>query len=668
MSRKIPQRVAFGLPVGDNESLPSLMARVAHHNVLGHPSILIERQWPPSNLSISAQNKLSVVVRSYAARIRSMFSETYQNGLHISFMTYESMRVAPAALQASPHHRWPWLIRPLGFCPFTWQRLIDACPGCRKSLKLDLAPLYECKSCGFDLREAVTSEVPKNLREGLATVATFILKQWTRVGVYDTRLPGPLAQLSGPQVFELIVLLAKAKNPDGIGEGGIRGTVPEEGLIDGLETLYGFPESLRRVADANENKIEPAFFHRLEVAAQARDGPLREMLDTMAAMRGRRRGVSRLKQKRVAGGKMTATQLAAALHIERSQLRTIIDAGVLGDREARGQQRRYDWFSEEDFHRAAAFVGGRAYASSWAKQTRVSPVVVRQLLGVGLLKLDRSIEVEQVFDKPQLTKASIDGFSSALLDRIQFSHPHRDWVPLHDAFTVIGGAHKPWAPVLLAALYGTFPHGLQSSGRYELKIGDLCIHSSVAWAFRMRALFGAQQFYEMRISDFGPYRPTAMTRTEAERYLNCYPADITRLIESGNLTLLSDNPASLCAASVETFGSRYVSTREIAAIVLSTWVEEPDRGHRNQFPRHEGFLHRADLHRPDGIMARLRAHLRLPRRVVMGPATRRPNYQYESVWQPLIRPSTSDLRFTAVSDSPVIRLRSVSRLLDAQQD
>lgn len=388
-------------------------------------------------------------------------------------------------------------------------------------------------------------------------------------------------------------------------EGGVRQKVPVE--IAGLQNLQ--PDGLLRLVATvvNSQDFQLHFFRRIAAAAQAEvnQGPLRDVMAALGAMEPEVHGITRLRKIRQGNRLLTTTDLAKVLRVEKARIKAMADAGVFGQRAPRGQDRKYDWFSEQDVLAGREFLDGRIFASSWARQVDLSVADVRQLVAAGLINAWSGQAVDRVFGSNfQLQTDSLRSFETVLLSRIRFSSAYDDWVPIDWAFTSIGGGYKPWATLLAEALAGSLPYGLEYSGGYELKLGGLRIHWSVAEDIRRRALSQPASIYRTAPESLGGLRPKCLSRSEAQCLLNCLPADISRLCERRRLKVLDKDPVSFDARSVEAFAERYVSIQELSALLQIKAGELARSLSYRDFPRSQsGFWRRRDLWGPAGVIA-----------------------------------------------------------------
>jgi hypothetical protein len=119
-------------------------------------------------------------------------------------------RVAPAALRKAPYHRASWALQ-LPYCPESWEMLVDHCPGCQGRLGwAKVLAIETCEHCGFDLRTAETTTVPKRLRKPLALMAGLIDRDPLKRLSPQLNIPPHIASCSPFEIFELAMVFARA--------------------------------------------------------------------------------------------------------------------------------------------------------------------------------------------------------------------------------------------------------------------------------------------------------------------------------------------------------------------------------------------------------------------------------------------------------------------------
>ena len=104
------------------------------------------------------------------------------------------------------------------------------------------------------------------------------------------------------------------------------------------------------------------------------------------------------------------------------------------------------------------------------------------------------------------------------------------------------------------------------------------------------------QVYSASAACLGAHYPEAMTRTEVETYLNCYPAEVSRLAAMGEIDVIALDPLMARSSSVEKFGAKYISMREMAELyamppILARFMMLEAGVKRSK----NGFWNRADL-------------------------------------------------------------------------
>lgn len=601
------RRLAIKIDPAVGESFLGYLTRVAEMNVLRRPADILDGicAWPPAELTDRQLARAAGVLGIQPRVLDATYKRSFLRELPRPMLTYERRRFAPASLVLSPHHRASWLIKPIDFCAESWQILLQDCPSCLQPLSWGRPSVHRCDSCAGDLRIAESRLVPRMVRPFL-NKAVQLATADPEDGRAIINLHPDLGALNSSQVFQLAVACGRAL---AVGPKRSREGWGYRDLAAGMKLVTRFPASIQELAGTNDNLPKPRFFARIRKAAEASDRDLRRTMLAISAMEPEAHGPVRLRKLRQANNLLTMTELARALRVENSRIRSMADAGVFGRRDARGNARKYDWFSDADYARGREFLDRRIFASAWAKQVDLSMMDVRQLVSAGRLDRCSGRAVDRVFAGGlQLTTESCRSFEGALLSRIRFSNDGSCWIPLERAFASIGGAYKPWAAVLSAALAGSLPYGLQYPGPYELRIGRLRIHETVAFDICRRALSRTLGDYYVPPDSLGPLRPQTISRDEAERLLNCLPADISRLCDGRFLRVVARDPVSFDARSVEFFAKRHVSVQELNALFGFPCAELARYLVGEGFQRtSSGFWRRKDLWGRDGMVARIRA-------------------------------------------------------------
>ncbi len=602
MSRQVATRGMLAIPVTPemNESLLGYLTRVAERNVLERPAVLLEgiASWPPSQLTTQQQAQLARVLGLWPRQVKALFDRTYRSGLSANLVSHERRRVSPLMLKQTGCDQALWAVKPLSCCCESWRELIDACPHCGQALRWGHPYLTRCQSCEADLTTVETRAVPPELRAPLraaARLAAGAMPKWHALG---SSLHPDLSALSPAEIFELAVVCGRAAAPKG--QKGLRSDargVCYEDLAAGLKLALGYPKSFRAIADSTDNAIEHTFFRMFAASALDREGELKRVMAVISCMAPEKRGVQRLKAVRIHQGRLTTTELAATLGVEKARIPQMVQAGLFGPRSPRGRERSYDWFSADDVGKAQAVLADRMFASTWAKRIGLNPIDVCQLVGSGLVKAAADPITTAIFPaKLQIDTQSRVEFEADVLARVQFSQPCEDWVSIPRAFTIIGGSHKPWGPVIRSAIGGSLPYGLRCFEGARLNFRRLHIHRFLVEDMRRRGVCGMPQVYSASAACLGAHYPEAMTRTEVETYLNCYPAEVSRLAAMGEIDVIALDPLMARSSSVEKFGAKYISMREMAELyamppILARFMMLEAGVKRSK----NGFWNRADL-------------------------------------------------------------------------
>lgn len=364
-------------------------------------------------------------------------------------------------------------------------------------------------------------------------------------------------------------------------------------LISGLRTIRGAPDSIENLAKLRENEAEDPFLTRMRSFAGLRSGALRDAIWLLLSPKPDDPGVRRLKRARTSRGLKTATEAAAQLQVERSQLRKLVDAGLLGERSPRGAERTYDWFSEGDVAQMQTLLRSRVSAGAWGRRMGLSDVEVRQLLADRLIGEHPDARLQVVFGGLQLDARRAAEFEKSIRRRCSDSRATEAWVPVRRAFRGIGGGYKPWGLLIRMAIDGGLLHGLGLSPLRKFQIGNLVIHPDDA-AWILGRVAGEDGLPAFRPELFGAYRSDRLSWSDVEMVLNCNPADVARLLDHSEIRRTGDGE-DFEALSVESFAQRNVSSLEIASLTgrgARSAVNAIARG----WPRPKiGFWSRVDL-------------------------------------------------------------------------
>ena len=230
------------------ESLLSLITRTAAANVFpnlapllrtvrveGHPAFV---PFTATDHAPALAQLLGVELCAITARLHPLHPDQTITGAVIWAGTRvrrrsieaRRRRIAPLALQTSPHHRLEWTHRGLSFCPETFQTLIWDCPVCRASL--GWAKTWgpdRCEHCRALLTESPSPLVSAELQIRLAAACRLVSSDREIRTAARSQLPDAFHGWEPGDIFGALLELGAAWEEPGQG----RGSPAARGLVDG---------------------------------------------------------------------------------------------------------------------------------------------------------------------------------------------------------------------------------------------------------------------------------------------------------------------------------------------------------------------------------------------------------------------------------------------------
>ncbi|CAN5385853.1 hypothetical protein BH10PSE5_BH10PSE5_11630 [soil metagenome] len=484
-------------------------------------------------------------------------------------------RLSPEALRLSPHHRVEWQVRPLTFCPETWEYLIDQCPACRKRLGwTNASQVHLCGHCSADLRSATSPQVPAEFRQDLELFAGLVHHEDNRRSMSKAQLAPELQTLSPSSLFELGLRFCSALESTRDGQRSSRGQPSPAVLAEAVQLLCNFPGSLERFAASSrsDTSVKSPFFSSLVAAFYNLEfdphlrGLVHDLVQTYEPIRA---GAVRLKALREARGRLTLTEAAAALKIERDKAGKLADEGAFGVSGARGHSRTIRWLDADAVENVRAKLSNRLSARSFERSFGLPHPGIEQCVSVGHLEVFNEINTHDIFEGLQLNRRVALGLIDQINSRLRPLPAHEPYVALVDMFHGLGNSAKPWASVLSALLSDRLPDGLAYDPDRPFRIDQLLVSP----AFAVEFLAGEHPdltAVPARAPNLGPRLD--MTRGEVERHLNCFPRDVTWLIQNGSLAISqTEAMRAFAPEAVERLAAEYISSREI----LRRWRVSP---------------------------------------------------------------------------------------------
>ena len=269
--KRVRPLVARVTPI-PGESLLSLLVRACQANGIPRPSeLLLEvgltrysgyaaftgQDRAADLATLLAVDEWEVVARMHSpAQVNAdtTLVDWWGATLERRFVADKRRRFAPAALRISPHHRAVWDVRPLSFCPETFQELASTCPGCGRALGwAKIGDLTRCDHCRMSLLDVDAPFVDERIRPRLKEVADLVSPLESVRSAASARYPGPFRHWPPGELFCALVEFGAAWDNPGAGPTSPIGQALMWGqpslasadlLISGHQVAMGWPSSL----------------------------------------------------------------------------------------------------------------------------------------------------------------------------------------------------------------------------------------------------------------------------------------------------------------------------------------------------------------------------------------------------------------------------------------
>ncbi|MFN6980321.1 MAG: hypothetical protein ACK4NU_00190 [Brevundimonas sp.] len=261
---------------------------------------------------------------------------------------------------------------------------------------------------------------------------------------------------------------------------------------------------------------------------------------------------------------LSTTEAAALMRVERSDVRLLIDEGLLPEDSALGGRHRlHSSLKRSHVERLRAELSAQMPLREFSSRTGLKRAEVEQLFGLDLLAESKSAASRLVNRGVHITRDSADGFVEQVTTRVVDESSEGD-VALREVMRGVGGRAKPWARVLKAVLDGALPGGVR--GDREGRITDLKVHHVTARHLLMGGPADGLP-YAFQPGDLAGWDRLEITPSEVENHLNCTAQDVCWLVKRGLLEPVSseDGPARYEKSQVEQLGRRLITTREVSA-------------------------------------------------------------------------------------------------------
>jgi hypothetical protein len=477
---------------------------------------------------------------------------------------FKNRRVSPASLATSSHHRARWQIKLLPFCPESWEHLIDTCPSeaCGKPLRWsDCLEIDRCEHCEFDLKQATPASVPLDLRDTLGFVGSLLHPSPEVRAKAVAMLPTPLNDVPENDVFEVLCTVTRSLTPSHLNPTP-SAQFNTTYLALGARALLDYPLTLDKIAQEERQEADcrmMPLFARLRRRAKEKSGLQRALLLSMVDRAETvHHGPARVAKMGEEQGEWTFHRSAVWLGIHFSEFQKIVAAGIVTPSARRGHLRNLSWINPSQVHALGIGLRRRMAPSEFVQSYSLPFAGMEQLVSLGLIEPCTEPTVQLIYPGLQLDRISVLGF----VDRIAevLAPPLPDSVALEDVFHGIGGREKPWGAILSAALNGHIPGGLGVEADANIRFQRLTIPRQFAWELlagrypdlltlpARRRVLGSRAHF---------------SRLEAQRYLNCFPRDLTWLLAEGHLSA-DANGRTIRRREVERLGRDLISSREIS--------------------------------------------------------------------------------------------------------
>jgi hypothetical protein len=552
--------VCFSLPPFPTESARGYIARVADYNLHeGHADALsfagldlkdvmagrvdagsldriygletadVSQLWPQS-LGGTGAARVSV----YGAELSSRF------------FRHHLRRVSVAGLRKSLHHRHAWAIEPLGFCPESWDVLIERCPDCGHKLAWSNGAFWCCDACGIDLRRCRSVRIQREHRPALAVLSDLFS---TNVGIRDAacnKLPGFLRSASLRTKVEFIRHVGRLFDRLGPepSETPARGFSYPKVMWVGLDVLLRLDHHSAALAKPSGQARASQSNLRARLRSLTSTGT--ELGDAFGALS------AILMPRHAPHPEVQAVRLGVAarqLRVGNAGVRQLVDLGLLPSCSTLGGgMRQHDLIAREAVDKLKAQLSSRVALKNLCAKTRVDVKIIVGLEQAGYLRTVDNEITRLLFKGVQLHLSAVDEL--AALTRKMQRRDARDpeCIRLTHLFAAMGTGFKPWSQVILAAV------AVGQLGSPEPGVmRKTTLNVSRDWVDQMGH---ANWTCEPEIN------AESISLVDAEEYLNTLSKDTSCLIAHGQL---KRGEAGVTAQSVRHCARLFISTREVAA-------------------------------------------------------------------------------------------------------
>lgn len=430
------------------ESLMSLIARTCVvsgfrnlSTVLGSISVKSRPPFVPFT-RLGAADEISALLRvdpvEVTARMHSGTRDTvdwFGTPLRRSFIEATERRYSPESLRQSAHHRASWMLRPLAYCPSSFELLSSNCPECRRSMGWDhTRGIDRCEFCLTWLTDWAPEKVAFADRADAARVASIIAVDSAERDRAKSSLPPPFNIWASGALFEAIVELGVAV--DRLAHGGDEGgaiilsdgryrTIGAHTVVSGIRFMDGWPQSLTTFLDDVGKSANAAgsaalrsclgplgkFAYAHQAASPLATAIAKEAATAFRAARIPVKSTALSRISRAAdNGLMSEKEVLAELPIYQHHLRRLDESSDTLVLRRASVTKLYD---RRRLERSVRAFRAAVPASQVSRALGVPPYYVNALANAGLLELEVEEDAIKLSGEPLLvTRPSLDALMS----------------------------------------------------------------------------------------------------------------------------------------------------------------------------------------------------------------------------------------------------------------
>lgn len=559
-------RVLFGLTPFREESFPGFTARLGAWNCFNSRNHFLKslgfQDLTDGGFqdALNDRGHLAWRLRVGESELgRLVAREDHEGERYRQQLSLQTRRLSPLGLQTAQYHRSSWTNPLLPYCPESWDILIDQCPSQDCGRRLGWARVIEvdtCEHCGFDLKTAPTTTVPLKDREAFKALADLVGRDADRRIAHRDKFPPTVSNASPFDAFSLALALARAsanaKTKSNYHQLSAAQKIPH--LATGIQMLLDYPASFDDLYATSKITMPPIFKEaKKSISRESEVGQIYRRLfyDWMPCPHG----PSRIRWQREENGQLTLREAAQKLRLENSDLRKLLDEGLIAAPQSRGAIRQHQWLDPVEVEAIRRRLDDRMSVSEFCRQYQISAAGLAQMVELGQVQLSDDPVIAELHADAQIRRSSAETFAQRLASILIVPSPDISLIPLEDLFHGIGGQAKPWGAIIQAALRRRIQLYLDVDLSEQIELRKLRVSTALA-----KDILASRRPDLRTVPPLSSYRVFRghFTRTETEDYLNCFPRDLSWLISNGHLDRRMFEP------HVETLGQSIISSREIS--------------------------------------------------------------------------------------------------------